>query len=59
MARFREGVSATCHRSTVCALSFPFPAESAAEEPVILTVDEFEALRLVDHEGHTASVPFR
>ena len=33
----------------------PFPAGSAAEEPVILTVDEFEALRLVDHEGLTHS----
>ena len=33
----------------------PFPAGSAAEEPIILTVDEFEALRLVDHEGLTHS----
>lgn len=35
----------------------PSPAApgSQAEEPIVLTVDEYEALRLVDHEGLTHS----
>ena len=37
----------------------PFPApdssSQAKEEPILLTVDEYEALRLVDHEGLTHS----
>ena len=35
----------------------PSPASSGAEaeEPIFLTVDEYEALRLVDYEGLTHS----
>lgn len=32
-----------------------FSAETAEEETIVLTLDEFEALRLIDHEGLTHS----
>ena len=38
----------------------PVSPDETPGEPIVLTVDEYEALRLVDREGrHTASVPFK